>query len=37
MRRFTTGLELAAEAAIDGPVPIDVDTWADYERLLEST
>ena len=25
------------EAAIDGPVPIDVDTWADYERLLEST
>jgi molybdenum cofactor cytidylyltransferase len=26
-----------AEALIDGPVPIDVDTWADYERLLESS
>ena len=26
-----------AEAVIDGPVPIDVDTWADYERLLESS
>lgn len=26
-----------AEVVIDGPVPIDVDTWADYERLLESS
>lgn len=26
-----------AEAVIDGAVPIDVDTWADYERLLESS
>lgn len=23
-----------AEVAVDGPVPADVDTWADYERLL---
>ncbi|HEY0534417.1 MAG TPA: nucleotidyltransferase family protein [Actinoplanes sp.] len=22
------------EVPVDGPVPIDVDTWADYERLL---
>ena len=26
-----------AEAIVDGLVPIDVDTWADYERLLETT
>lgn len=25
------------EAVIDSPVPIDVDTWADYQRLLESS
>lgn len=25
------------EVAIDGPVPLDVDTWEDYERLLSST
>jgi molybdenum cofactor cytidylyltransferase len=25
------------ESRVDGPVPLDVDTWADYERLLEST
>ncbi len=27
--RFTT-----AHAAVDAPVPLDVDTWEDYERLL---
>ena len=32
-----SGRYAVAEAAIDGPVPIDVDTWADYERLLESS
>jgi molybdenum cofactor cytidylyltransferase len=24
------------ELAVDGPVPLDVDTWEDYHRLLES-
>jgi molybdenum cofactor cytidylyltransferase len=24
------------ELAVDGPVPLDVDTWDDYRRLLES-
>ena len=24
------------EIAVDGPVPLDVDTWDDYRRLLES-
>jgi molybdenum cofactor cytidylyltransferase len=24
------------ELAIDGPVPLDVDTWEDYQRLLDS-
>jgi molybdenum cofactor cytidylyltransferase len=24
------------ELAVDGPVPLDVDTWDDYQRLLES-
>jgi len=32
-----SGRHAVAEATIDGPVPIDVDTWADYERLLESS
>ena len=32
-----SGRYAVTEAAIDGTVPIDVDTWADYERLLEST
>ncbi len=32
-----SGRYAVAEAVIDGPVPIDVDTWADYERLLESS
>ena len=25
------------ELGVDGPVPLDVDTWDDYERLLETT
>jgi molybdenum cofactor cytidylyltransferase len=25
-----------AELAVDGPVPLDVDTWDDYRRLVES-
>jgi molybdenum cofactor cytidylyltransferase len=25
------------EMGVDGPVPLDVDTWDDYERLLETT
>jgi molybdenum cofactor cytidylyltransferase len=32
-----SGRYAVAEASVDGPVPIDVDTWADYERLLESS
>jgi molybdenum cofactor cytidylyltransferase len=32
-----SGRYTVVETAIDGPVPIDVDTWADYERLLESS
>ena len=29
--------ESVAEVAIPGPVPLDVDTWEDYEALLSST
>jgi molybdenum cofactor cytidylyltransferase len=29
-----SGRHPVAEVAIDGPVPIDVDTWDDYEALL---
>lgn len=32
-----SGRYAVAEAVIAGAVPIDVDTWADYERLLESS
>ena len=32
-----SGRYAVTEATVDGPVPIDVDTWADYEHLLEST
>lgn len=32
-----SGRHAVAEAVVHGPVPIDVDTWADYERLLESS
>jgi molybdenum cofactor cytidylyltransferase len=32
-----SGRYAVAEAIVDGGVPIDVDTWADYERLLESS
>jgi len=24
----------SAHASVDAPVPLDVDTWEDYERLL---
>lgn len=24
------------ELAVDGPIPLDVDTWSDYHRLVES-
>ncbi|KAA1248823.1 nucleotidyltransferase family protein [Mycobacterium simiae] len=30
------GKHPVAELAVDGPVPLDVDTWDDYRRLLES-
>ena len=26
-----------AELAVEGPVPLDVDTWDDYRRLREAT
>jgi molybdenum cofactor cytidylyltransferase len=26
-----------ADVEIDGPVPLDVDTWDDYEALLAQT
>lgn len=32
-----SGRHTVAEAVVDGAVPIDVDTWADYERLLGSS
>jgi molybdenum cofactor cytidylyltransferase len=32
-----SGRYAVAEAVVDGAVPIDVDTWADYERLLGSS
>jgi molybdenum cofactor cytidylyltransferase len=32
-----SGRYAVAEAVVDGTVPIDVDTWADYERLLGSS
>ena len=31
-----SGRHLVRELAVDGPVPLDVDTWDDYRRLLES-
>jgi molybdenum cofactor cytidylyltransferase len=31
-----SGLHPVRELAVDGPVPLDVDTWDDYHRLLES-
>jgi molybdenum cofactor cytidylyltransferase len=31
-----SGRHPVRELAVDGPVPIDVDTWEDYHRLLES-
>ena len=32
-----SGRRPTVEVPIEGPVPLDVDTWDDYERLLEST
>ncbi len=31
-----SGRHPVRELAVDGPVPLDVDTWEDYQRLLES-
>jgi molybdenum cofactor cytidylyltransferase len=31
-----SGRHPVCELAVDGPVPLDVDTWDDYRRLLES-
>lgn len=31
-----SGRMAVQELAVDGPVPLDVDTWADYRRLVES-
>jgi molybdenum cofactor cytidylyltransferase len=31
-----SGRHPVRELAVDGPVPLDVDTWDDYRRLLES-
>lgn len=31
-----SGRHRVRELAVDGPVPLDVDTWADYRRLVES-
>jgi len=31
-----SGHYLVRELAVDDPVPLDVDTWDDYQRLLES-
>ena len=31
-----SGRHPVRELAVDGPVPLDVDTWDDYHRLLES-
>ncbi|GAB7145473.1 nucleotidyltransferase family protein [Mycobacterium riyadhense] len=33
---IASGRRLVSELAVDGPVPLDVDTWDDYRRLLES-
>lgn len=31
-----SGRRPVRELAVEGPVPLDVDTWDDYQRLLES-
>ena len=31
-----SGRHPVSELAVDGPIPLDVDTWDDYQRLLES-
>jgi molybdenum cofactor cytidylyltransferase len=35
-RLVQSGRHPIRELAVDGPVPLDVDTWDDYRRLLES-
>ena len=32
-----SGRHQVRELAIDGPIPLDVDTWDDYRRLVESS
>ena len=31
-----SGRHEVRELAVDGPIPLDVDTWGDYQRLVES-
>jgi molybdenum cofactor cytidylyltransferase len=35
-RLVQSGRYPVRELAVDGPAPLDVDTWDDYQRLLES-
>ncbi|WP_454561154.1 nucleotidyltransferase family protein [Mycobacterium haemophilum] len=32
-----SGRHEVRELAVDGPIPLDVDTWDDYQRLVESS
>jgi len=32
-----SGQHEVRELAVDGPIPLDVDTWDDYQRLMESS
>jgi molybdenum cofactor cytidylyltransferase len=36
-RLLESGRWPVVEVAVDGPIPLDVDTWDDYERLLETS
>lgn len=31
-----SGRHQVRELTVDGPVPLDVDTWDDYQRLVTS-
>ena len=31
-----SGRHVVLELAVEGPIPLDVDTWDDYQRLVES-
>jgi molybdenum cofactor cytidylyltransferase len=31
-----SGRHPVRELAVDGPIPLDVDTWDDYQRLVGS-